>query len=149
MYRWICVAVAAVVLVAGCGEPVSEEDVREAVMVSYSAIMLATISASFGETDPGVTVDLPARSIEFVEYSLSAIDSQYASLSGQVGPADAAAEVQTDDELARLTLTGGPINTLQFALDLNVVETAHTLLTEVIADGSRFELEIGPGITGE
>ena len=85
MRRLACVLAAISVVLVGCGPKITEEEVRQAVLVTYQAVLSGSIVVAAGVRTPGVRAGETRGTIRFSDYNVSGYGAPYTAITGTVG----------------------------------------------------------------
>jgi hypothetical protein len=119
---------------------VSVEEAKESFMVSFVSVFSVSIGLAFGQEIPGATLDPETEELRLEDFNLAALaaaDSEipYTSISGSVITEDGAM-------IADLTLGGGPVETIEFTLGSEQLQSQEGFSVTVTVNGRDIELEI-------
>lgn len=140
----IVTGIAVFVLIAGLGAcngggTLSEEQVNEAFVVSFSAVMMGSMGAAFGADVAGVSLDQSTGELTMDGFDVSELETDYTTISGTAGGDGTTMTVDA-------TLTGGAVQSISYQLgDLSESDTIETTVT---ANGKEYELNLGPDTLG-
>ena len=143
------IAIGAVVVLlfalAGCGgsgggSSVSEDDAKQAFMVSFVSVLTASFGLAFGQEIPGATLDEETQELTLKDFSLEELagagsDIPYTSVSGSVMSEEEA--MVTD-----LTLEGGPVESIGYTLTGDQMQNQEGFSITVNVNGKEMELDI-------
>jgi hypothetical protein len=149
MRRLWCVLAALSVVLLGCGPEITEEEVQQAVMVTYQAVLSGSIAVAAGVRTPGVRSGDTRGTIRFSDYNVSGYGTPYTSINGTVGGDSDTLLVGPGEALVDVSLSGGPIETLAFVVDLVEIQTATSLSTTAIVNGGEREVSITDEVFGQ
>ena len=138
-------AIAMVVVVVGAmvscgGSSVSEEDAKEAYLVSFVSVFSASIGLAFGMEVDGVTLDKETDELTFDGFNPSEF------LEGEFQPpyTDISGTVTSENDVmkADLTLKGGPVKSIAFTTSEAVALSNSGFTTTVTINGNDVEMDI-------
>ncbi|MFP4115014.1 MAG: hypothetical protein ACOC2Y_07595 [Spirochaetota bacterium] len=139
--RGAAVVLALLVLVAlsGCeeGPGVSSEEAEEAFMVAFGGVYIGSMVAQFGQPLPGVELNPESNAVEFTDFDVTDLQTDYETLSGTLTTTGESAS-------ADLTLTSGPVESISFTLTAAQLSAEDGLRTTVTVNGSEMEVQLEP-----
>ena len=138
----VLIAVVIAVAIAGCSGPaVTEDEAREAYLVSFISVFSASMGITFGGELPGVTMDKDTRALTFDDFDPSQfaenITNTYTGISGSVSEED-------ETLVADLKLSGGAVKSIKFSATETQAMSSDTFTNTVTINGKDMELQIGP-----
>jgi hypothetical protein len=128
--------------VSGCGtsEAVTEDEAKEAFIVGFVSVFSASIGMAFGQPPAGVTLDEATNELTLDGFSIAELIGEdsaipYTALSGT-------ATTGENEMTASLTLEGGPVESLEFTMSSDQMQSSEGFTIAVTVDGEEMELEI-------
>lgn len=140
----IVAGIAVLLFVIGLGAcsgqgSLSQEQVDEAFVVSFSAIIMGSMAAAFGSDLEGVSLDQETGELTLDGFDISELETDYTAISGS-------ARGDGTTMTAELTLAGGAVQSLSY--ELGDISESETIETTVTANGREYEINLGPDSLG-
>jgi len=137
----IALVIVVLAAVASCGgSSVSEEDAKEAYLVSFVSVFSASIGLAFGMEVDGVTLDKETDELTFDGFNPSeflddGFQPPYTDISGTVVS-------ENDAMVVDLALKGGPVKSIAFTTSEAVALSNSGFTTAVTINGKELEMDI-------
>lgn len=144
MKRYTAIVTAGILLVAlsACDREsaVTNDQAREAFVISYVSVFVASMGLAFGEALPGVSVDEETQVLTLKDFSLAEFFEDdtgmaYTSVSGTVTN-------QAESMVADMTMKGGPVTSIAFALTPDQMESEAGFTLDATVNGVPMRLEM-------
>jgi len=143
MRKVVAIGLVVVILAAivSCsGTSVSEDEAKEAYLLSFVSVFSASIGLAFGMEVDGVTLDKETDELTFAGFNPSEF------LDGEFQPpyTDISGTVTSENDVmkADLTLKGGPVKSISFTTSEAVALSNSGFTTTVTINGKEIEMEI-------
>ncbi|MFW5738322.1 MAG: hypothetical protein ACOC6J_03865 [Spirochaetota bacterium] len=146
--RQLVALAAGIILLAGMvacdgggGVAVSDEEAKQAFVISFGSVLIVSMATAFGEEPEGVELSDEGDELTLDGFDLTtylgegAPETPYSSISGTI----------TNDEErmnADLTLEGGPVDSLEFSIGSEEMQATEGFSTTLTVNGRETELEI-------
>ncbi|MFP4375555.1 MAG: hypothetical protein ACLFP4_00805 [Spirochaetales bacterium] len=114
---------------------VSQEEAEQAFLVSYSALVVGSMTAAFDRPLPGIEIDREERTLTYREFDVSDMGTAYESLSGTV---------QADDNVSSIEfeLDGGLARNISFEVAADAMFQGDRIQNDIEVNGRSFEIDI-------
>lgn len=124
------------------GSRVSDEEAELAFMTSFVAIFTASMGLAFGQEVPGASLDPDTEVLTFTDFDMSVLASEeseipYTAVSGTATPVD-------DDMAADLTMVGGPVESIQYTMSSEMLQSEDGFSITVTVNGREMDLDLTP-----
>lgn len=146
--RRIATCAAGIILLvsmAGCrgggGATVTDEEAKQAFVISFGSVLIASMATAFGEEIDGVELNEEGDELTLDGFDLTtylgdgAPQTPYSAISGTI---DNAGERMNAD----LTLEGGPVETIEFSIGSEEMQATEGFATTLTVNGREMEVEI-------
>ncbi len=135
----LILAIVTAFVTASCGNDgpaVSQEEAEQAFLVSYSALVVGSMTAAFDRPLPGVEVDREKRTLTYNEFDVTDMDTPYDSISGTV-KADGG-----DGDISTIELEGGPATSISFEVAADAMFQGDRIQSSIDVNGRSYEIDI-------
>ncbi|MFW5745744.1 MAG: hypothetical protein ACOC2D_20900 [Spirochaetota bacterium] len=146
---WVA-GIVLLVSMAGCeggrgtaGAAVTDEEAKQAFVISFGSVLVASMATSFGEEVDGVELNEEGDQLSLDGFDLSdhlgdgAPETPYTAISGTI-------DNEEERMKADLTLEGGPVDSIEFSIGAEEMQATEGFSTTLTVNGRETELDITP-----
>lgn len=133
---------------AGCeggrgaaGAAVSDEEAKQAFVISFGSVLIASMTTAFGEEIDGVELNEEGDELTLDGFDLGAYlgdgapETPYTAISGTI-------DNEEERMNADLTLEGGPVESIEFSIGSEEMQASEGFSTTLTVNGREMELDI-------
>lgn len=125
----------------GAGAAVSEEEAKQAFVISFGSVLIVSMATAFGEELDGVELNEEGDELSLDGFDLGAYlgegapETPYSAISGTI--------VNEEERMnADLTLEGGPVESIEFSMGAEEMQAAEGFSTTLTVNGREMDLDI-------
>jgi hypothetical protein len=134
----VVLAILVALLASSCGDDgpaLSQEEAEQAFLVSYSALVVGSMTAAFDRPLAGIEIDREKRTLTYDDFDVTDMTTPYDAISGTVRAEGGVSSIEFE-------LEGGPATTISFEVAADAMFQGDRIQSSIEVNGRSYEIDI-------